>query len=120
MANNQPPVAGAQRTMTSPKILIISFVAWTLTNMDQAFFGYAIPGILEEFDLPLEAVGIILTISFVISSILLVFAGHAADRFGRGATLSVYLAVSALLVGLQGFSGGCSFSCREPRLANGP
>ena len=106
MANNQPPVAGAQRTMTSPKILIISFVAWTLTNMDQAFFGYAIPGILEEFDLPLEAVGIILTISFVISSILLVFAGHAADRFGRGATLSVYLAVSALLVGLQGFAGG--------------
>lgn len=92
--------------MTNWKVLIVSLLAWTLTNMDQAFFGYAIPGILEEFDLPLEAVGIILTVSFVIASILLIFAGHAADRFGRGPMLSLYLAVSALLVGLQGFAGG--------------
>jgi hypothetical protein len=56
-------------TRTNTKILVISFVAWTLTNMDQAFFGYAIPGILEEFNLPLEAAGIVLTISFVIASI---------------------------------------------------
>jgi MFS family permease len=92
-------------TVTSWKVLIVSLAAWTLTNMDQAFFGYAIPGILEEFDLPLQAAGLILTISFVISSLLLVFAGHAADRFGRGPMLSLYLAVSALLVGLQGFAG---------------
>jgi len=93
-------------TVTNTKVLIVSLLAWTLTNMDQAFFAYAIPGILEEFSLPLEAVGVILTISFVISSILLVFAGHAADRFGRGPMLSLYLAVSALLVGMQGFAGG--------------
>jgi len=97
---------GVLGAMTNWKVLIVSLLAWTLTNMDQAFFGYAIPGILEEFDLPLEAVGIILTVSFVIASILLVFAGHAADRFGRGPMLSLYLAVSALLVGLQGFAGG--------------
>jgi MFS family permease len=97
---------GAMGMMTNWKILIVSLLAWTLTNMDQAFFAYAIPGILEEFDLPLEAVGIILTVSFVIASILLVFAGHAADRFGRGPMLSLYLAISALLVGLQGFAGG--------------
>ncbi len=93
-------------SLTNRNILIISFVAWTLANMDQAFFSYAIPGILEEFGLPLEAVGVILTISFVISSILLLFAGSAADRFGRGPMLSLYLAVSALLVGLQGVAGG--------------
>jgi len=97
---------GAMGMMTNWKVLIISLMAWTLTNMDQAFFAYAIPGILAEFELPLEAVGIILTVSFVIASILLVFAGHAADRFGRGPMLSLYLAVSALLVGLQGFAGG--------------
>ena len=28
---------------TNTKILVISFFAWSLTNMDQAFFGYAIP-----------------------------------------------------------------------------
>lgn len=74
--------------------------------MDQAFFGYAIPGILEEFNLPLEAAGIILTISFIVASIMLLFTGAAADRFGRGPMLSLYLAVSALLVGLQGVAGG--------------
>ena len=68
-------------TKTNTKILVISFLAWTLTNMDQAFFGYAIPGILKEFNLPLEAAGIILTISFVIASIMLLFIGIAADRF---------------------------------------
>ena len=93
-------------TKTNTKILVISFLAWTLTNMDQAFFGYAIPGILEEFNLPLEAAGIILTISFVIASIMLLFTGIAADRFGRGPILSLYLAVSALLVGFQGLAGG--------------
>ena len=93
-------------TKTNTKILVISFLAWTLTNMDQAFFGYAIPGILKEFNLPLEAAGIILTISFVIASIMLLFIGIAADRFGRGPILSLYLAVSALLVGFQGLAGG--------------
>ena len=93
-------------TKTNTKILVISFLAWTLTNMDQAFFGYAIPGILEEFNLPLEAAGIILTISFIIASIMLLFTGIAADRFGRGPILSLYLAVSALLVGFQGLAGG--------------
>ena len=93
-------------TKTNTKILVISFLAWTLTNMDQAFFGYAIPGILKEFNLPLEAAGIILTISFVIASIMLLFTGIAADRFGRGPILSLYLAVSALLVGFQGLAGG--------------
>ena len=93
-------------TKTNTKILVISFLAWTLTNMDQAFFGYAIPGILEEFNLPLEAAGIILTISFIIASIMLLFTGIVADRFGRGPILSLYLAVSALLVGFQGLAGG--------------
>ena len=127
----------SSQVLTNPKILIISFIAWTLTNMDQAFFGYAIPGILEEFGLPLEAVGVMLTISFVISTVMLLFAGQAADRFGRGPMLSLYLAISALLVGLQGIAGGivmltlfrlpfrvvsCFHVCRsiacQPRLAN--
>lgn len=108
MQQTAPPIGSQDtaKTLTNRNVLVISFIAWTLTNMDQAFFGYAIPGILDEFGLPLEAVGVILTISFVIASILLLFAGTAADRFGRGPMLSLYLAVSALLVGLQGIAGG--------------
>jgi len=94
------------KTATHRKILIVSFLAWTLSNMDQAFFGYAIPGILQEFNLPLEAAGLILTVSFIVASIMVLFTGMAADRFGRGPLLSICLAVSALFVGLQGVAGG--------------
>ena len=103
---DERPIMTQSTTKTNTKILVISFLAWTLTNMDQAFFGYAIPGILEEFNLPLEAAGIILTISFIIASIMLLFTGIVADRFGRGPILSLYLAVSSLLVGFQGLAGG--------------
>ncbi len=106
MQRNVPIGQAGEHSITNVKVLVISFIAWTLTNMDQAFFGYAIPGILEEFGLPLEAMGVILTISFIIASIMLLFAGTAADRFGRGPMLSLYLAVSAILVGLQGIAGG--------------
>ncbi len=96
------------------KVLVVCFVVWTLTNMDQAFFGFAIPGILAEFNdellafgiQPLQAVGIILTISFVLAAILLVFVGVAADKYGRRPMMCLLLAVSALLVGLQGIAGG--------------
>lgn len=67
-----------------PGIFFVCLYAWTLTNLDQSLFGYAIPGILAEFRLPLEAAGTILTISFVFAALLIVCAGLAADRWGRG------------------------------------
>jgi len=33
-------------THTKTKLLVINFAAWTLTNMDQALFGYTIPSIV--------------------------------------------------------------------------
>ncbi len=87
-----------------PGIFFICLFAWTLTNLDQSLFGYAIPGILAEFKLPLEAAGTILTISFVFGTVVIVFAGIAADRWGRGAVLTLLLVTSAIFVGLQGFA----------------
>ncbi|MCP5327240.1 MAG: MFS transporter [Sinobacteraceae bacterium] len=87
-----------------PGIFFVCLFAWTLTNLDQSLFGYAIPGILAEFQLPLEAAGTILTISFVFAALLIVCAGVAADRWGRGPVLTVLLASSAVFVGLQGFA----------------
>ena len=89
-----------------PAIFFVCLLAWTLTNMDQSLFGYAIPGILGEFSLPLSAVGNILAISFVTSSVLIVFAGMAGDRWGRGIVLLVLLGASSVFVGLQGLAGG--------------
>lgn len=80
--------------------------AWTLTNLDQSLFSYALPGILTEFRLPLEAAGVVFAISFASSSALVVVAGLLADRHGRALTLCLLLAASALSVGMQGFALG--------------
>lgn len=71
-----------------PGIFFVCLYAWTLTNLDQSLFGYAIPGILAEFRLPLEAAGTILTISFVFAALLIVCAGLAADRY-RGVAMGL-------------------------------
>ena len=87
-------------------VFALCFGAWTLTNLDQSLFSYALPGILVEFRLPLEAAGIVLAVSFACSSALVVFAGVLADRFGRALMLCLLLAASALSVGMQGFALG--------------
>jgi MFS family permease len=91
---------------TQPGIFLICLLAWTLTNMDQALFGFAVPGMIAEFGLSLQTIGLILTISFAAAAVLVIPAGFAADRFGRGATLCGLLLISAILVGLQSLADG--------------
>ncbi len=86
-------------------IFAVSLLVWTLSNLDQSIFSYIIPGILADFHQPITTIGLILAISFVVSSIFVVFSGLAADRFGRGITLVALLALSACAVGLQAFAG---------------
>ncbi len=87
-------------------VLAICLGAWTLTNMDQSLFSYALPGILQSFHLPLEAAGVVIAVAFACSSALVIVAGLLADRYGRGLMLCILLGTSALFVGLQGFAGG--------------
>jgi MFS family permease len=91
----------ASKAGTTSIVVGICLLAWALTNMDQALFGYAIPGILTEFQQPLQTIGTMLTVSFVSAAGLVVLAGMAADRWGRVPTLTLLLAASATLVGLQ-------------------
>lgn len=89
-----------------PMLFFVALIIWTLTNMDQALFGYAIPGILKEFNLPLEAAGVILTISFIVSAAFIAVSGLAADRYGRELVMAVLLVASALAVAAQGLAAG--------------
>ena len=73
-----------------------------MSNLDQSLFGYAIPGILGEFQVGLDVVGLILTVGFITASVMVIFAGLAADTWGRRWTLTALLALSALFVGLHG------------------
>ncbi|MCZ8130811.1 MAG: MFS transporter [Steroidobacteraceae bacterium] len=101
-ANHGSTFAGAANAVSERwRILAFSLLAWTLSNMDQSLFGYAVPGLLAEFRLGLDAVGLILSVSFVTAAVLAIAAGLAADRWGRRWTLAVLLGSSALLVGLH-------------------
>jgi MFS family permease len=83
-------------------ILCLSLFAWTMSNLDQSLFGYAIPGIMGEFRIGLDSVGLILTVGFVAAAVMVVFAGLAADTWGRRWTLAGLLALSAACVGASG------------------
>ena len=79
----------------------VCLLGWTLTNLDQSLFGYAVPGIRIEFGRGLEDIGWILTASFVLASISAVIMGSLADRYGRKIIFVGTLSASALLVGLH-------------------
>jgi MFS family permease len=84
-------------------IFLFSLFAWTMSNLDQSLFGYAIPGILGECSVGLDVVGLILTVGFIAAAFMVILAGLAADTWGRRWTLTALLALSALCVGLHGF-----------------
>ncbi|MEZ5498749.1 MAG: MFS transporter [Steroidobacteraceae bacterium] len=95
---------GAPSSREWVAVLAFCLFAWTCSNLDQSLFGYAVPGIVAEFHIGLDAIGLILSIGFIAAAVLVVFAGVLADRFGRRRTLVALLAVSAIFVGLHGFA----------------
>ncbi len=78
----------------------ICLFGWTLANMDQAFFGYAIPPIKAAFGIGDLEIGFILSASFLAAALFIVVAGLLTDRYGRRMMFTVFLALSALMVGL--------------------
>jgi len=80
-------------------IFLVCLMGWTLTNMDQSLFAFAIPAILTEFDEKLETVGWILSLSYIVASFTAVAFGLLADRYGRKVVFVSTMVGSALLVG---------------------
>ena len=52
----------------SLKVLVLCLMGWTLANMDQSFFGYAIPSLMTEFEIDLVVIGTILSVAFILAS----------------------------------------------------
>jgi MFS family permease len=67
--------------------------------MDQALFAYAIPGIAKDFNLSLDRIGSILTISFGVAGVSVLLSGVMTDYIGRRLMLILLLITSGLLVG---------------------
>ena len=83
---------------------MICIAAITLSTADQALFSYAIPSIIEEFDLDLEVIGQILSLSFLVASFAIIAVGLIADFWGRRRVFVATLALSAVFVGLHGMA----------------
>jgi AAHS family benzoate transporter-like MFS transporter len=82
----------------------IAFAAWGLSNMDQSLFGYAIPDLMGQFKMGLNAVSLIISASFAFGIVASIAIGVLTDSWGAKRTLPLCLGISALLVGLQAFA----------------
>jgi len=85
-------------------VFLVCLAGWTLSNLDQSLFGYAIPGIRAEFGSALSDIGWILSASFLAAAVLTVILGVLSDTKGRKPLFIATLAISALLVGMQAFA----------------
>lgn len=83
------------------RVLWVTLIALTLSNMDQSFFGYAVPGIMADFGFSLSGIGAMISASFALSIVAAFAVGGLVERYGSQRVLTSCLAFSALFVGLQ-------------------
>ncbi|MBM3515176.1 MAG: MFS transporter [Alphaproteobacteria bacterium] len=84
-------------------VFLTCLIGWSLSSMDSSLFGYAIPGIREEFGAGIDDVGWVLSASFVFAAFTSAAIGILTDTYGRRRMFMVCLAASALLVGMHAF-----------------
>ncbi len=87
-------------------VFLMCLLGWSLASMDQSLFGYAIPGIKEEFGSSVTDIGWVLFASFVFAGFASSVIGMLGDRYGRRTMFISCLAISAFLVGLHAFVTG--------------
>jgi MFS family permease len=83
-----------------------AFIAWTLANMDQSLFGYAVPLLMKDFGIGIDAIGLMLSASFVFAIFSVTVIGVLTDIWGRRLMLGLMLGLSAICVGAQAFAPG--------------
>jgi MFS family permease len=101
-------IAKALGAIRGPAALVFltCLLGWTLTNMDQSLFGYAIPGIRAEFGAGIDDVGWVLSASFLFAALAAAAIGALTDRYGRKFMFALCLSLSAVLVGLHALVAG--------------
>lgn len=83
------------------RILIVTTLASTLSNMDQSLFGYAVPGIMGDLQIGIGGIGLMLSASFAFAIIAAPAMAALVPRIGAPAVLAIAVAGSALFVGVQ-------------------
>lgn len=84
------------------RIFLVCLGIWSLSNMDQSLFGFAVPGIIADLHIGIDQIALILSAGFAFTAVAVVAIGTVTDRVGRRVALAACLGVSGLFVGLQG------------------
>jgi MFS family permease len=83
------------------RILIVTLIASTLSNMDQSLFGYAVPGVMGDLNIGLSGIGLMISASFAFAIVSAPALASWVPRIGAPAVLALAVAGSAVFVGLQ-------------------
>lgn len=78
---------------------------WAAASYLNALFGYAIPGIIAEYDVPVFNIGLVLSASFAFAALTCVVVGSLADHVGHRPVIVACLTASAVLTGMMGWAG---------------
>ena len=85
---------------------LICLFVWTFVNFEQSLFGYAIPEMIDEFNVDIEIIGLIISVGFGFAIVGAIIAGILADRYGRRNALVGSFAFSSIFYALQGLAPG--------------
>ena len=83
-------------------ILVFSLFAWTVSNLDQSLFGYAIPGIITEFGIGLDQIGLILSVGFIVAAVIFGILGGLIE-FAVRLSSNWYFRFGSMFAVLAGF-----------------
>ena len=83
---------------------LLCLLAYAASQMDLALFGYTLPLVRKEFGFSIEATGRILSVSFLIGSLLIVWLGSLTDRLGRKTMFQFALVASGLIIALHAWA----------------
>jgi MFS family permease len=83
------------------RAFFICLAAYAFSQMDLALFGYAVPSMRKEFGVDLKTMGWVISGSFVLGGVLLVWLGLLTDRLGRKRMLGVSILSSSVFITLH-------------------
>ena len=83
------------------RAFLICLAAYAFSQMDLALFGYAVPSMRQEFGVDLKVMGWVISGSFVLGGVLLVWLALLTDRLGRKRMLGLSIVSSSVFIVLH-------------------
>jgi MFS family permease len=85
---------------------LLSYGAYAFSQLDLALFSYALPAIRKDWAVSLSAIGMALSLAYVLGGFGQVWLGHLTDRKGRRFVLMLGTALSSLFVAAHALATG--------------